>query len=192
MKNEIAILSSMDHPNIVKYIVSYEDKEELFIVMENVLGAIELKEHIDKLYAERQDETQPIMSEYKAAELMYMFAKGIHHIHTHGIVHRDVKPANCLIDSDGVLKIIDFGFAVTRTRDEFLMKAQVGTDLFVAPEIIESSGLWDAYTPACDIYALGVSLFRMLSGVFPFKETDVEELEFEKLRGNILFVQPCW
>jgi serine/threonine protein kinase len=59
--------------------------------------------------------------------------------------------------------------------------------MFIAPEIIESSGLWDAYTPACDIYALGVSLFRLLSGEFPFKETDPEELEFEKLSGKISY-----
>lgn len=73
-----------------------------------------------------------------------------------------------------------------------MMLAYVGTDLFVAPEIIESSGLWDAYTPACDIYALGVSLFRLLTGEFPFKESDPEELEFEKLGGLIFFTQPCW
>ena len=125
---------------------------------------------------------------------MYMFVSGIHHIHTQGITHRDVKPANCLLGANGILKIIDFGFAVPElNRNEYHMLAFVGTDRFIAPEIIESSGLWDAYSPACDIYAVGVSMFRILSGEFPFKNLDnPEELEYEKLRGKIKMDQPCW
>ena len=53
MKDEIRILSSMDHPNIVKYIVSYEDESQLYIVMERIPGAKELKQHIDELFESR-------------------------------------------------------------------------------------------------------------------------------------------
>jgi serine/threonine protein kinase len=61
------------------------------------------------------------MTEKEAARILLMFARGIHHIHTFGITHRDVKPANCLLDKKGNLKIIDFGFAVSEKREEHLM-----------------------------------------------------------------------
>ena len=51
------------------------------------------------------------MSEGEAAAIMLMFVKGVHHIHSNGVVHRDIKPENCLLDKNGQLKIIDFGLA---------------------------------------------------------------------------------
>ena len=51
------------------------------------------------------------MEEKEAARIIFMLAKGLHHIHSNGVVHRDIKPENCLIDKEGVLKIIDFGLA---------------------------------------------------------------------------------
>jgi serine/threonine protein kinase len=184
IREEIAILSSLDHPNVVNYIESYEDTRYLYIIMENVEGALELKSFINKLEGERTDPSQPIMAEKDAARLMLMFSKGLHHIHTNGVVHRDIKPENCLMDKDGVLKIIDFGLA-RGNKSDLLGNCLVGTPLFISPEIYEAEGRGDVYKPAVDIYALGVSMFRILTGEFPFHNSDQEELEFEKIDGRI-------
>ena len=74
IKEEIAILSSLDHPNVVNYIESFEDDRYLYLVMENIEGAIELRKFTHKLESERTDPTQPIMPEKDAARIMLMFA----------------------------------------------------------------------------------------------------------------------
>lgn len=78
------------------------------------------------------------------------------------------------------LKIIDFGLAKGNEIDT-LGNCMLGTPLFMAPEIFEVEGRADIYGPPVDIYALGVSMYRILSGEFPFENDDPEELEFEKL-----------
>ena len=88
-------------------------------------------------------------------------------MHANKIVHRDIKPGNCLIDDKFQLNIIDFGIAIDRSQtleDGRIM----GTPFFMAPEIFKSSGAASAYGEAVDIWACGVMLFQLISGRCPF------------------------
>ena len=113
IREEISILSILDHPNIVKYVESYEDKRYMYIVMEYVEDATDLEHVIKNRVAESgfPIEPKPLLPEEEVRRLMYMLLKGIHHIHENGIIHRDLKPENCLLDKDLQLRIIDFGLA---------------------------------------------------------------------------------
>jgi calcium-dependent protein kinase len=170
VKEEIVILSKMEHPHIINYFESYEDTRYLFIVMEYAEEAIELKSMITKQH-EKLVAGQPLMSETEVARIMQMLVSGVLHIHASNVVHRDLKPENCLIDKENKIKIIDFGLAKTDESD-LIGSAMVGTPYYMAPEIFEEHGDENCYKPPVDIYALGIIMYELISGNFPFKEGD--------------------
>jgi len=121
---------------------------------------------------------------------MYQLVSGVLHIHSNNVVHRDIKPENCLINKDNQLKIIDFGLAKTEDSD-LIGSAMVGTPFYMAPEIFEEHGDEGCYKPPVDIYALGIIMYELISGHFPFNEGD--DLEQAKLSSTgIEFNAPCW
>jgi serine/threonine protein kinase len=94
---------------------------------------------------------------------------GLQYAHERRIVHRDIKPANLFFTRDKVVKIMDFGLA--KTVEEVRRNSTVigGTPYYMAPE--QAAG--DAVGPATDLYALGVTLYRLLTGSFPFVDGDL-------------------
>lgn len=118
----------------------------------------------------------------EAIQLVIQAAENLHFAHEQGFIHRDVKPANILIDHTGKVFIADFGIAITKGELEGLSES-VGTLAYMSPEqLAGESQLVDART---DIYALGVILFELLTGTHPFpSQTSLE------LREHILFGDP--
>ena len=105
---------------------------------------------------------------------MRMILSGLHHIHTQHVVHRDLKPENCLLDKDGVVRIIDFGLSkMVQRNDEgqFMM----GTPYFLAPEIHELKGSNEAYKEPVDCWSAGVLMYHMISGEHPFNAPDLHD-----------------
>ena len=111
LREEISILSILDHVNIITYVESYEDQRYIYIVMEHFKQCSELAEIIEKRLEESQTKTEPILTEKMIQSIMYMMIKGLSHIHENGIIHRDLKTENCLIDENNNLRIIDFGLS---------------------------------------------------------------------------------
>jgi serine/threonine-protein kinase len=128
-------------------------------------------------------ESRP-MSGPRTARIARQVASGLAHAHERGLVHRDVKPANIMIqDHDGTdhAKLLDFGVVGSlATGGERLTKAdlRVGTPLYMAPEQLESS----AIGPAADLYALGVSMYEMIAGVPPYTGDSIK-IYADKLSG---------
>ncbi|PWT92074.1 MAG: hypothetical protein C5B55_06990, partial [Blastocatellia bacterium] len=110
----------------------------------------------------------------EAAELMISVARALHHAHHNRVVHRDMKPANILIDQDGVPKVADFGIAKRLDEDSQLTRtgAVIGTPTYMAPE--QAKGLSRHVGPAADVYSLGAILYEMLAGRPPFLPEDSE------------------
>jgi tRNA A-37 threonylcarbamoyl transferase component Bud32 len=106
-----------------------------------------------------------------AAILVEKVARGIQAAHDHGIVHRDVKPANVLFDETGEPKVTDFGLAKRDTQGDLTAtNAVMGTPAYMAPE--QAAGRTKFVGPAADIYALGVVLYECLTGSVPFAADD--------------------
>lgn len=111
---------------------------------------------------------------HDAAELMMTIARALHFAHEHHVVHRDMKPANVLLDPDGVPKITDFGIAKRLNDDSQLTRSGmiVGTPTYMAPE--QAKGNSKHVGPGADIYSLGTILYEMLAGRPPFLPEDSE------------------
>ena len=108
------------------------------------------------------------------AELLIQVARALHFAHQNGVVHRDMKPANVLLDQDGVPKVADFGIAKRLKDDTRLTRsgAVIGTPTYMAPE--QAKGHSRHAGPAADIYSLGAILYEMLAGRPPFLPEDSE------------------
>ena len=103
-REENAILSLFDHPNIVNYVEQYEDNRYMYIVMEYLESATELFEVIAKqrriILKDPSRSLDPIFPEDEVRRIMFMVMDALHHIHANRVIHRDLKPENCLIDRD--------------------------------------------------------------------------------------------
>ena len=95
---------------------------------------------------------------------MRSLCSGCQHIHENGIVHRDLKPPNILVDAEKrCVKIIDFGLA-RKSDEDHKNGLLIGTLDYIAPEIINTRGNAQAYAPPCDMWALGILMYLLLSG----------------------------
>jgi len=114
----------------------------------------------------------------RAVELLARVARGVHYAHEHGILHRDIKPGNILLDSEGEAHLTDFGLARLLETDSNMTRTTevLGTPSYIAPE--QAGGTNDALTSATDIYGLGAVLYHLLTGNPPF----VGATTFETIR----------
>ncbi|XP_075227515.1 serine/threonine-protein kinase GA29083 [Lycorma delicatula] len=181
IENEVAILRSVQHPNIIRLIAEHDTPSELYLVMELVKGG-DLFDAISKAVKFPENDAQ-IMTQNLASALAYL--------HELNIVHRDIKPENLLVEMDGdrvhLLKVGDFGLAQRVTEPLFTV---CGTPTYVAPEILIEVG----YGLKIDVWAAGVILYILLCGFPPFvsANNDQEELFDDILSGQYGFPSPYW
>lgn len=168
LKYEIDILLTLDHPNIVKCYETFEELDQIHIVMEYLRGG----ELIDILpNSGCLDEATVLL--YARSMLM-----AVNYIHQIGIVHRDLKPENFLFGqtkSPEDLKLVDFGLSNKFTNKFQKLHSTVGTPYYIAPEVLKGN-----YDSKCDMWSIGVILFLMLSGEIPFYADNVNEV-FKKI-----------
>jgi serine/threonine-protein kinase len=160
---EARTVAALQHPHVVSVYGVRSDSELSAIVMQFVDGR-----SLDVLLAE-----EPRLSTAVAGLLLAQAAAGLQHAHDRGIIHRDVKPANVLVDREGRAVVSDFGIALregtTRLTDTGMV---IGTMAYMSPE--QRAG--GAVGPAADQYALGVMAFELLAGRLPFTGTMPEML----------------
>jgi eukaryotic-like serine/threonine-protein kinase len=155
-KREALSAAALSHPGIVTVFDVGEDDDGPFIVMEFVDG-----ETLTALMSREG----PLTPE-TAAGVTLQVSRALDHAHQRGVIHRDVKPGNILLDADGAAKLADFGIATSLAGDARFTDADLvlGTIAYLAPERIAG----EQATPASDIYSLGVVLYEMLTGRMPF------------------------
>ena len=171
-KKELQILGMTNHRSIVRCVDFHEDEQRGILVLEFAEGG----DLFDRMKAFNR------LSERRAREAIVHIAEAVWYLHSLDIVHRDLKPENILLKSKTSFKeilIADFGYAAILNEDE-LMQDLLGTLHYVAPEIL----LKKPYGKSVDIWALGVILFIMLTGNFPFRHEDHSELFRLIVRGQ--------
>jgi tRNA A-37 threonylcarbamoyl transferase component Bud32 len=157
---EARLLARLSHPRLVRILDAGVDQDRPFLVLELVRG----KTLADEL-------SGPLPPE-RVARLGRDLASALDHVHASGVVHRDVKPGNVLLEESGTAMLTDFGIArlVDDTRHHTRTGHVVGTVAYLAPEQVAG----DPVTTAVDIYSLGLVLLEALTGAKPFSGTSIE------------------
>lgn len=162
VNQEIDILKSIDHPNIIKIHDVIYTEDTIGIVMSNANGG-ELFDYVCK---------KRYLNEDEAGLLFNQLINAVDYLHKNGIVHRDLKLENVLLDKDGNILLTDFGFASwikksNGNANSNYFKTSCGSPCYAAPELV-ISGSYDG--PTADIWSCGVILFAMLAGYLPFDD----------------------
>ncbi len=162
-ETEVQAALALEHGNIVRVLDAGNTEESYYLVMEYIEGQT-LKQMIREGGA---------MELHRAVEIAISICSALSHAHAEGFVHRDIKPANIMIQNDGQVKITDFGIARNTAVMERATrkKTVIGSVQYIPPEQIKGERT-DRRT---DVYALGISLYEMVTGTLPFEgETSVE------------------
>ncbi|GAB1302097.1 Mitogen-activated protein kinase kinase kinase kinase 2 [Apodemus speciosus] len=150
LQQEITILRECRHPNVVAYIGSYLRNDRLWICMEFCGGG-----SLQEIY----HATGPL-EERQIAYVCREALKGLHHLHSQGKIHRDIKGANLLLTLQGDVKLADFGVSGELTASVAKRRSFIGTPYWMAPEVaaVERKG---GYNELCDVWALGITAIEL-------------------------------
>ncbi|KAK2821123.1 hypothetical protein Q7C36_020466 [Tachysurus vachellii] len=169
IRREIEIMSSLNHPYIITIYEVFENKDKIVIVME---------------YASKGDLFDYIcerhISEREARHTFRQIVSAVHYCHQNGIVHRDLKLENILLDANGDVKIADFGLSNLYRRDEYL-QTYCGSPLYASPEIVNGRPYKG---PEVDSWSLGVLLYALVHEAMPFDGQDYKTLVRQISRGD--------
>jgi len=183
VQREIQLLSQLDHPNVMKLVeVLYnEEKGKIYMVLEYCCAV--LKDMLDQT----PDKRFPV---WQSHDYFTQLLAGLSFLHAKGIIHKDIKPGNLLLDQAGILKIADFGvcerlevFAV----DDTIVTSQ-GTPAFQPPEVANGWETFSGYK--IDVWSCGVTLYNFTTGNYPFQGETIFKL-FEQI-GKCEFSVPSY
>jgi serine/threonine protein kinase len=150
---EASLAGKLSHPHIVRVFDAVMDGDVNYMVMEYVAGET----------LERHAEVDHLLPLSTVAEIVYKCCKALEYAQYQGIIHRDIKPANILLHGESDIKISDFGAAVIESQQTTQVSG-VGSPAYMSPEQIKEQTL----THQTDIYSLGVSMYKLLTGKLPF------------------------
>ena len=176
-QNEASLIGQLRHPHILEvYDAMVGDwssaiaSEHSYLVMEYVAGGtLEFFCCIDRL--------MPIE---RVIEIAFKCTRALDYAHHHGVIHRDIKPANILLTEEGDVKVSDFGSALWRQADETQLTAG-GSPAYMSPEQIRQ----DPLSQQTDIYALGVVMYELLTGQYPYDYSSNASLSYQILHGQV-------
>lgn len=168
-QRESKALARLRHPGLVQVITHGEDDGFYYFAMELVVG----KSLAELFQASGRAQSKEEITQ--ATRWLSQTASALHAAHTAGVIHRDVKPQNVLVDAEGAARLVDFGIAYDETqRDHTVTRELMGTPGYMSPEQLRAHRL--AVDERTDVYSCGVVLYEALTGKRPYAGTTVVEL----------------
>lgn len=165
-ETEAKTIARLESPYIVPLYDFWREPDGAYLVMRYLRGGT-LKQELA---------AQGAFSVDRVALILEQICSALWTAHRNKIVHRDIKPANIILDAEGNAYLSDFGLAIN--LDDEIAKGMVGTWLYMAPERIRNA----EQTQAIDVYSLGIMLFEMLTGAYPFDRNSIERLAYYHLK----------
>ena len=179
VRYEIDILKFCHHKNIVHLIDYFETIENIIIILNYIEG---------NTLGEYLKNNNFNFKESKIANIVLQIANGIKYLHKFGIIHRDLKPDNIMItQNNSEVKIMDFGLSKIASKEEKLIEG-FGTLYYAAPEIIQNM----PYNKEVDVWSLGVILYYMFTGCYPFMGKEEDEIEDKIINEPVEFKDGEW
>ena len=171
--NERRVMLTLDHPFIVKMVKSMKNNLFCFLLIEFVNG-----KNLNDYLSSRQKKNNIFETQFYIGSILLM----LEYLQKKFIVHRDIKPDNIMIDSNGYLKMIDFGTAKVLTN---YTSTIIGTPHYISPEILQGKG----YSLTCDFWSMGICMYEIFYGTYPFgfQAREVIEIYKEILNKDINF-----
>jgi serine/threonine protein kinase len=154
LRHEAKIAGKLRHPHIVRLLDVDGDANPPYLVLEYLSGTT-LEVYTDPAH---------LLPVSQVLDIAYKCCSALDHAHLRGLVHRDVKPANIILQLDGTVKVTDFGMAFSTTGDLTQVQGMIGSPLYMAPEIVRGK----TPTDKSDMFSLGVMLYVLLTGRQPF------------------------
>ncbi|XP_033620536.1 serine/threonine-protein kinase 36 isoform X2 [Fukomys damarensis] len=180
LQREIEIMQGLRHPNIVHMLDSFETDKEVVVVTDYAEGELfQILEDDGKL---PEDQVQAI-----AAQLV----SALYYLHSHRILHRDMKPQNILLAKGGGIKLCDFGFARAMSTNTMVLTSIKGTPLYMSPELVEER----PYDHTADLWSVGCILYELAVGTPPFYTTSIFQLVNLILKDPVRWpstISPCF
>ncbi|KAK7301076.1 hypothetical protein RJT34_11935 [Clitoria ternatea] len=177
IKREISIMKQVRHPCVVRLHEVLASRTKIYIILEFITGG----ELFDKIVKSGR------LTEAESRTYFQQLIDGVDYCHSKGVYHRDLKPENLLLDSQGNIKISDFGLSALPEQGVSMLRTTCGTPNYVAPEVLSHKGYNGA--PA-DVWSCGVILYVLLAGYLPFDELDLTTL-YSKIE-KAQFSCPRW
>mmetsp|Transcript_5085 Transcript_5085/g.11200 ORF Transcript_5085/g.11200 Transcript_5085/m.11200 type:complete len:317 (+) Transcript_5085:241-1191(+) len=175
--NEVRLLEKANHPNVIKCFGHFWEVSSgsLFMVLEYVDGG-DLYNMLLKRRTVRQ-----FLSEDEIWSLFYQICLGVHHLHTNGIIHRDIKTLNIMLSKDmRTAKLADLGVSRQVSQDTLFLRTFYGTPLYASPELCQNK----PYNEKTDIWSLGVVLYEMAALTPPFNAESIMGLAEAITKGE--------
>lgn len=170
-EREARAAAKLNHPNIIQIYAIGEEEGIHFFSMEYVKG---------KTLAQIIEEEKKLTYD-KAIPIIIQTAEALSEAHKHGIVHRDMKPSNIMVNNNGTVKVTDFGIAYVSQETKLTKSGSIiGTPEYLSPEQCEAK----AIDNRSDIYSLGVTFYELLSGKTPYKADTPVSMLLEIVKGN--------
>lgn len=181
---EIQLLRSVCHPYIIKLVNCFEDSRCIYIITEICNGG-ELFYKIVEYTTE-----SGCFPEQDATKIITSLLDAVEYLHSNDIVHRDIKPENVLLESNkdsAAIKLIDFGLSTTHGINDDLLTDKVGTAYYMSPSILKGR-----YDRSCDVWAIGIITYTLLSGYPPFNGDTEEEIHQSIMKCDVPFERGIW
>ncbi|XP_032635774.1 serine/threonine-protein kinase 36 [Chelonoidis abingdonii] len=161
LQREIEIMRGLHHPNIVQMLDSFETDKEVVVVTDYAEG---------ELFQILEDDGN--LPEEQVQDIASQLVSALYYLHSHRILHRDMKPQNILLGKGGIIKLCDFGFARAMSINTMVLTSIKGTPLYMAPELVQER----PYDHTADLWAVGCILYELVVGTPPFYTNSIFQL----------------
>lgn len=175
---EKRVLARLCHPFVVSLHWAFQTQGHLFMVLDYCSGG-ELFYHL-----QRRGSFDEADSRFYICEILL----GLEYLHSQGILYRDLKPENCLLDGEGHVRLTDFGLSKESLSQSALFQSFVGTVLYLSPEMIRREG----HGMALDFYCLGCLVYVLLTGSLPHFSGDVSQMLAKRAKGEAVEMPRSW
>ncbi|ESO97940.1 hypothetical protein LOTGIDRAFT_153051 [Lottia gigantea] len=161
LRREIEIMRGLHHENIIEMLDSFETAKEVVVVTDYAEG---------ELFQILEDDGN--LPEEQVQTIACQLVSALFYLHSHRILHRDMKPQNILLGKGGVVKLCDFGFARAMSFNTLVLTSIKGTPLYMSPELVEEK----PYDHTADLWALGCIMYELFTGTPPFYTNSIFQL----------------